>query len=360
MVLRRRDALRGLLAAPLSPIAAAGCTSIGPTRLDRDQLDYTRVVADSSKRQTLFNLVRMRFGDAPAFVSINQLVSGYTVQGTAQGSLQTFPSAAPSSFWALLFGVQYTDRPTFTLNPVSGEQFVQAYLRPFAPANVVPLIQGGVPVDVLFRLVVQSVGPLQNTHPLAGARRSGSPDFLPVLASLRELQEGGALRVRVHREREGARAFVAFDTTHAPGLRGLVDRVYARLGVDPAAREVEIVYGPAGDRPRGREVPVLTRSLLNVLGAVAAEIEVPEREVREGRTRPTLREPGAPRPMVVVRSGPSRPGESYAAVRVADRWYWVDSTDFESKAAFSILELLKSIAESTRGQDAPVLTIPTG
>jgi hypothetical protein len=360
MVLRRRDALRGLLAAPLSPIAATGCTSIGPTQLDRDQLDYTRVVADSSKRQTLFNLVRMRFGDAPAFVSINQLVSGYTVQGTAQGNLQTFPSAAPSSFWSLLFGLQYTDRPTFTLNPMSGEQFAEAYLRPFAPANVVPLIQGDVPVDMLFRLVVQSVGPLQNTHPMAGARRSGSPDFLPMLASLRTLQEGGALRIRIHREREGVRAFIAFDTTHAPELRGLVDRIYARLGVDPAAREVEIVYGQARDRPRSREIPILTRSLLNVLSAVAAEIEVSERDVREGRTRPTLREPGAPRPMVVVRSGPSQPSESYAAVRIADRWYWVDSTDFESKAAFSILELLKTVAESRRDQIAPVLTIPTG
>jgi hypothetical protein len=360
MDLRRRGALRRLLAAPLLPVAAAGCTSIGPTRLDRDQLDYTRVVADSSKRQTLFNLVRIRFGDAPAFVSISQLVSGYTVQGAAQGTLQTFPSAAPSSFWSLLFGVQYTDRPTFTLNPVSGEQFVQAYLRPFAPADIVPLVQGGVPVDMLFRLVVQSVGPLQNTHPLAGARRSGSPDFLPVLASLRALQEGGALRIRVHREKEGARAFIAFDTTHAPELRGLMDRIYVRLGVDPAAREVEIVYGQARDQARSREIPVLTRSLLNVLGAVAAEIEVPERDVREGRTSPTLREPGAPRPMVIVRSGPSQPGGSYAAVWIADRWYWVDSTDFESKMAFSILELLKSVAESTRGHNAPVLTIPTG
>jgi hypothetical protein len=56
----------------------------------------------------------------------------------------------------------------------------------------------------------------------------------------------------------------------------------------------------------------------------------------------------------------SQPSESYAAVRIADGWYWVDSTDFESKAAFSILELLKSVAESRRDQIAPVLTIPTG
>jgi hypothetical protein len=354
---RRRTLFAGLAA---GVVAVPGCTSIGPTRLDRDQLDYTRVVSDASKRQTLFNLVRMRFGEPPAFISINQLVSGYTVQSTAQATVEAFPSAPPSSFWGLLGGVQYTDRPTFTLNPVTGEQFVHAYLRPFAPADVVPLIQGGVPVDKLFRLVVQSVGPLQNTHPLAGERRSASPEFLPILETLRVLQEGGALRVRVRREREGARAFIGFDVTHAPALRPLVDRIYARLSVDPGAREVEIVYGGARDQGRRPEIPVLTRSLLNVLSAVAAEIEVPEVAVREGRTLATLREPGAPRPMVVVRSDGSKPADSYAAVRVGSRWYWVDDTDYESKRAFSILELLKSVAEGSRGLAAPVLTIPTG
>jgi hypothetical protein len=57
----RRTWLRAL--AGLGLPALAGCGSIGPGRLDRDQLDYTRIVADSSKRQTLFNLVRMRYGD---------------------------------------------------------------------------------------------------------------------------------------------------------------------------------------------------------------------------------------------------------------------------------------------------------
>jgi hypothetical protein len=53
------------------------------------------------------------------------------------------------------------------------------------------------------------------------------------------------------------------------------------------------------------------------------------------------------------------PEESYASVEVAGRWYWIDIGDFESKQTFTILELLKSVAESTHGQNAPVLTIPT-
>ena len=126
----------------------------------------------------------------------------------------------------MLGTAQYTDRPTFTLNPVTGEQFVEPYLRPFAPADVLPLIQGGIPVDLLFRLIAQSIGPIQNIHPLGGPNRSGSPEFLQLLSWLSQLQEGGALRVRLHRHKEQTRVYIALDTSRAPALRG-IDNAFA-------------------------------------------------------------------------------------------------------------------------------------
>ncbi|WP_380067149.1 hypothetical protein [Dankookia sp. GCM10030260] len=353
--MRRRTLLGSGLVAGLP-----GCTSIGPTRLDRDQLDYARVMAEAGKRQTLFSLVRMRYGEPPSFLAIRQVVSGYTMQGTVQAGVNAYPSASTSTFGIALGTAQYTDRPTFTLNPVSGEQFVEAYLRPFAPADVLPLIQGGIPVDLLFRLIAQSIGPIQNTHPLGGPNRSGSPEFLRLLARLAKLQEGGALRVRLHRHKAQTRVYIALDTRRTPGLRSLAADVFGLLSLDPALQEIEVIYGVAQDQPRAREIPVLTRSLLNVLYAIAAEIELPDEDVAARRAPATLREPGNPRPSIVIRSGPSQPSRSYAAVVVGGTWYWVEDTDFPSKLAFTILELLKSIAEGTRGSAPPVLTIPAG
>ena len=354
---RRLLTLAGLL---LLAAATQGCASIGPARLGRDQLDYARTLSEAGKRQTLFNLVRQRYGEPPAFLSVSQVVAGYTLQGTAQAGLNAYPSARGSDFATLLGSAQYTDRPTFTLSPVAGERFVQAYLRPFSPADIVPLVEGGVPIDLLFRLVARSVGPLQNTHPLGGADRSGSPDFLPLLRALRAVQEAGALRVRHRREKEGVRVFLAFDTRDAPSVRGVVPEVFRLLRIDPASRELEVVYGADRGRARAREITVLTRPLLNVFAAVAAEVEVPEEDVRAGRTTATLREPGNPRPPIVIRTGPSEPAAAYAAVRVAERWHWIDDADFESKKAFAILEVLRSIAEGGRGVPLPVLTIPAG
>jgi hypothetical protein len=337
-----------------------GCASIGPAQLDRDQLDYTRTISEAGKRQTLFNVIRLRYGEPPAFLAVSQVVSSYSLQSTAQAGLNAYPAANSSNFATLLGTSQYTDRPTFTLSPVTGEHFVQAYLRPFSPAEIVPLIQGGIPVDILFRLVAQSVGPLQNTHPLGDANRSGSPDFLQLLGALRTLQEAGALQVRLRREKESARIFLAFDTRHAPSMTSHVAQVTRLLALDPSAQEVEVVYGPDRGQPRTREIPVLTRSLLNVLFAVAAEVQVPNGDVRAGRTVATLREFGSPRPSIIIRGSPSEPAGSYVKVRMASWWYWVDETDFESKRAFTILEVLKSIAEGGRSSPLPVLTIPAG
>jgi hypothetical protein len=340
-------------------IVIAGCSSIGPKQLTRDHLDDTRNMSDSSRRQTLFNVVRLRFGQPPTFVSVNQLVADYQLQGTAQAGLEVFPQTAASTVWNLSGGLQYTDRPTFTMSPVTGEQFVQSYLRPFAPSEILGLVDGGMPVDKLFRLTVQSVGPLQNTQPLSGGQRSGSAEFLPTLDLLRALQDGGALRVRVRRERNETRAFLLVDTRRAPELRSRVEALFSRLSVQPNADEVEVVYGTLALRAQGREIPILTRPLLGVMAAIAAEVEVSESDVREGRTIATLRTAGAPAPIVTIHSGRQEPADAYASVRVGERWYWIDDTDYESKLTFSALELLKSVAESSRGSAAPVLTIPT-
>jgi hypothetical protein len=123
---------------------------------------------------------------------------------------------------------------------------------------------------------------------------------------------------------------------------------------------VEVVYGVPQGQARAREIPVLTRSLLHVLNAIAAEIELPDEDIRARRAPPTLREPGNPRPSIIIRSAAAQPAASYAAVLVGGTWYWVDDQDYASKLAFTILELLKSIAEGARGSAPPVLTIPTG
>src|SRR5512134_4009145 len=80
LYLFRGRRLRGVLLLCLSLLIAA-CTSIGPPTVRRDRLDYADAMADASKRETLLNIVKLRYGDTPSMVTVNQLVAGYTLEG---------------------------------------------------------------------------------------------------------------------------------------------------------------------------------------------------------------------------------------------------------------------------------------
>ena len=142
-------------------------------------------------------------------------------------------------------------------------------------------------------------------------------------------------------------------------LRTVAARVCHLLEID-CKSELELVHGDYLQQLGRHKIPVLMRSLLGVLGNVAAEIQVPEEDVRNGETIATVSAPGSRRPMIVIHTGPTKPTESYVAAQIEGKWFWVERTDFPSKVAFTILEILKLVAESPSAIAPPALTIPTG
>src|SRR3546814_18125884 len=58
------------------------CAGLGPTAVRRDQADYADALSEASKQQLLLNIVKLRYLDAPALISVNQLVDGYSRSGS--------------------------------------------------------------------------------------------------------------------------------------------------------------------------------------------------------------------------------------------------------------------------------------
>ena len=145
----------------ISLLFTAGCAGIGPQTVSRDRFDYTEAISDSWKRQMLFNLVKIRYGDAPVFMDVSSVISQYQIAGQINlgATITNSPWASSQSLGAT---GQYVDRPTITFAPILGDKFARSLMSPIPPSAILSLMQGGYPVDLVFRILVHEINGIQN------------------------------------------------------------------------------------------------------------------------------------------------------------------------------------------------------
>lgn len=349
--------LRVALVAVLA--TTGGCMPFGTKLLQSDQVDYARALASAQKRQTLANIVGLRYAEPATVLPVSQVIAAYSLDGSASAAAALSTQNNAPTTGSISGGFGYATRPTFTFTPLTGEDFANAYSRPLAPSLVLPLIQSGVPVDVLFRLAVQSIGDLQNSAALSGANNAGTHGFFELLQTLRRLQLGGYLSMRLEASPQGNKPFLSLvlGKQATDRDRGDAARVRELLTVPPGTTDIEVLYGAADES--GAKVGILTRSVIGMLTEVGAQIEVPEEDIASGATLATVGFLDIERrPVIVVKSGKEAPQDAYASVTHQQREYWIAPTDFDSKFAFSVVQTLIALAQSARSQPIPVVTIP--
>jgi hypothetical protein len=345
-------------------VLIGGCASIGPTSVPRDRISYIDGVSESWKEQTLLNIVRLRYGDAPTFLDVSSVISGYTIEGqvSAGASLSSSVTATiPSSLVTLGGNATYIDRPTITYTPLSGDKFARSLLQPLPPSEVFELVQAGYPADAVLMMTVRAINGIYNRSGVGGAIREADAQFYPLLNALLRLQRSGIVSLRL--EKRGTEQIAQLILSSKRSRENEDDLRFVRntLGVAPDKNgELALAFGLL---PRkSNEIAILTRSMVEILLEVASGIEVPGEDVTHGRTAPSARESTAAdphdRPLIRILSSASRPTSIYSAVQYHGTWYWIDDGDIASKRVFTFLMLFFSLAETGVTPQAPVLTVP--
>lgn len=196
-----------------------------------------------------------------------------------------------------------------------------------------------------------------------GRARDADPAFYPLLDALRRLQLSGAVSLRLEKRGADEVGILVLSSTRTADVEKDMRYVWQTLKVTPDQNgELSIAFGAV---PRsGKEIAVLSRSMMEILLEVSAGIEVPSAHVSEGRTTTAGRASDAPdrrdRPLIHVQSSASRPANTFSAVRYRGTWYWIDDDDFGSKRVFTFLMLFFSLAETGVTPQSPILTVPAG
>jgi len=336
----------------------AGCVNIGPGTVARDRFDYNTAIADSWKRQMLLNIVKIRYGDAPVFLDVASITNQYSFESELRGTLGW---SSPSSNDQTLGGTgRYYDRPTITYTPLSGEKFARRLMKPVAPQKVMALVEGGYPIDLVFRLMVHSVNGIRNQFGGTARMRQADPGFFPLLANLREVQAAGAVTMRIKEVGPQAALVAVFSNAPSPELARTMSDIRQALNLQEGINEFQVVYGSAaaGDN----EIALATRSVFEVLIDISSNVEVPTEHVAENRASPVLAGvfQDSDRQLIQIKAAPQQPADAFVTVRYRDSWFWIDDRDFASKGIFSFLLFVMTLTESEGQEGAPVLTISAG
>lgn len=350
--------LRGVLAVLIGAVALSGCATIGPNTISPDRRDYVSQIGESAKEQVLLNIVKMRYLDSPTFLDVSSIINQYGLEKTVGTSgLVHYPKAS-SDWWNVgaSGSATYSDRPTITYTPMTGKKFTQNLLTPIPPSAVVGLIQSGWFADLVLRITLNSINGVENYNAFNGFKKENM-DFDRLLLALRNLQAAGISDIRAKSTGKGEEIQLVFDPAHADE-KNLQDLATLRriLNLQPDQPTLKVVYGVLPSD--GNEIALSTRPMMAIMLQYGAGVEVPAKDLAEGRARPVDTSEGAyDRQLVHIHSGRDRPADAFASVIYRGTTYWIDDRDLESKKNFTLLMILLSLTEVEQKSAGPLVTV---
>ena len=398
----------------------AGCASIGPEALQQNRLQYNEIVKTTSEEQLLLNIVRLRYTDTPSSLSVSTIAAQF--ERSQNLSIVPFFTAAGAdsnrSYAAVLpqAGVAAADRPTISLTPLDDQEFTRKLFTPIPLDGIIYLAKTTWPISTVFRLYLENLNWVPNAQTASGPTPRIAPDFANFrrgVDALESLQARSRIVFGVEERTETvagplpAATVTARDVVEA-AKNGYIYRQEDKGGswtlvkksqqpvllIDPAAvdsaemREVARTFRlkpglakyditqealspfPSTYPAEGvASIDLETRSLLQALYYVSHGIEIPPEHTSRGLVTITHDDVGRVFDWQQLTAGlfrvrhvqsEQRPPQAHVAVPYLGYWFYIDRTDQDTKATFSLLMELARLELTGKTGPGPVLTLPVG
>jgi hypothetical protein len=339
-----------------------GCLhpKIGPHSLPHDRADYSVALSDSWKEQTLLNIVKFRYVDPPIFVDVGSIVSSYSLSQNASVGGTFVPSGSNSA--AVGGSVAFSTNPTITYTPLTGNDYVKGLVTPLPPFLVFAAIQNGSPADLILLATVMSINGLRNQSISIDGIKPADAEFHRVRELMRKIQESGGVQlfVKIDSSSQQTNVIALRSKDIAPDVLADIMELRRLLHLNPDAAELKLVAAPLPSSDT--EIAVQTRSMMQLLATMAAQVEVPPEDLANHRAIPGFAT-GQAVPGIVqdirIQSAKKKPEGSFVSVYYRNTWFWIDDGDLRSKRSFAQLMQLFTMIDTGSRAGQPVLTIPT-
>ena len=335
----------------LIALALSSCKSMGPKTIPQDSFNYNQRIANHENEQMLLNIVRLRYLEMPQYMNVSSVINSYTRGGAAgvSGGANPIGNSIGGNISA-----NWSDRPTITYTPMTGQNFSRSLLTPLPPSAIFFLIQSGWSAERLMRLTNSMINGIHNEIGTPGEQRQSDPKFNELLDVLHQLQRQGALGM--HFQGDWPRVDVDIVLPENPrtdSVRRSIAKFKELLQLDKDINTFDIEYGVVIERKN--QIVVQTHSILEMMANISWYIEVPEEHISDGRTLGTFR-PNDP-DLIHVLVAKDKPENAYLGINYRDHWFYIDDRDVKSKNTFGIMQILMGMAKDGSSAVAPLISI---
>jgi len=331
--------LAGLLLV-ISSCIFFGCTKYGPVFLQSERSQYNQAIQKTNDEQLLLNLVRLKYHDTPLFMEVHNIASQFTLQSDIGISTQL--QAGAKGIFTPDASTFVEESPTISYSPLHGENFVQGVLTAISLKTIVLLFHSGWSIERVFKVCLQRIDKLKNAPGASGPTPKLAPKtgkFFKTVKFLQQLQSQGGLDL-VYRVSNGEPQLViriseAFKNSETANQ-------FAR-SINATIGQTSYAFGAPSVKDK-QSIDIVTRSLLGVMFYLSEAVEVPEKDIVEGRVTVTKTDDGEvfdwaeiTGELLQIHNSQNLPADVSLLIFYRNYWFYIKDSDLKSKSTFSLL-----------------------